>query len=106
MENLLQPARARHVLQITASGPLEGLAGELRAAFPALAFENPENRLLRIEADGPVPVGPLVRFLEERGVEVVEARRLRPCLEDVFAEITGLGAETLRQDTSKSGGRA
>lgn len=29
--------------------------------------------LLRVESDGPVRVGPLVRFLEDRGAEGTEA---------------------------------
>jgi len=106
VENLLQPVRSRHVLRITASGPLEGMVGELRRAFPELALQAADKNTLRIEADGPIPVGPLVRFLEDRAVEVVEARRMRPSLEDVFADITGIGAETLHQEKGKSGGRA
>ncbi|MFP4317335.1 MAG: hypothetical protein ACOC24_04600 [Desulfovibrionales bacterium] len=57
-----------------------------------------------MESREPVPVGPLVRVLEERGVEVVEARRIRPSLEDVFARITGIEAEAMRPEKEKRGG--
>ncbi|WP_449242745.1 ABC transporter ATP-binding protein [Desulfovibrio sp.] len=106
VENLLQPVRSRHVLRIAANVPLDNVAGELAGSFPGFDFQAEGANLLRIEADAPVPVGPLVRFLEDRGVEVAEARRMRPSLEDVFAEVTGMGADVLRQEKGKSGGRA
>jgi ABC-2 type transport system ATP-binding protein len=105
VENLLQPVRSRHILRISASSALDGFAPDLRREFPAFTVLAPDG-MLRIEADGPVPVGPLVRFLEDRGAEVVEARRMRPSLEDVFAETTGIGVEAMHQETGKNGGRA
>lgn len=106
VENLLQPARSRHMLRIAVSGPLDSAAKELALAFPDLAFQAEAGGLLRVESSGPVSVGPLVRFLEEQGVEVVEARRMRPSLGDVFAEVTGMGVEVLHQEKGKNGGLA
>jgi ABC-2 type transport system ATP-binding protein len=62
--------------------------------------------LIRVEADGPIHVGRLVRFLEDEGVEVEEARRLRPSLENVFVETTGIGADAMRQEAERPGGSA
>jgi ABC-2 type transport system ATP-binding protein len=45
-----------------------------------------------------------VRFLEERGIEVSEARRMRPSLEDVFVRITGIAAGAMRREKEKKGG--
>lgn len=106
VENLLQPVRSRHMLRITANGPVESAAGEMGRVFPDLTVHAEGGNLLRVEADGPVPVGSLVRFLEDHGVEVAEARRMRPSLEDVFAEVTGIGAEVLHQEKGRNGGRA
>ena len=53
-----------------------------------------------------VPVGPLVRFLEERGIEVTEARRIRPSLEEVFVQITGLEPDAMKKEKEKAGGGA
>ncbi len=44
---------------------------------------------MRVESAKPIRVGPLVRFLEEQGAEVSEARRMRPSLEDVFVRDHG-----------------
>jgi ABC-2 type transport system ATP-binding protein len=44
--------------------------------------------------------------LEDAGAEVLEARRLRPSLEDVFVRVTGIGAADMRREQEKSGGAA
>ena len=60
--------------------------------------------MIQVEADAPIRVGPLVRFLEDRGAEVSEAKRIKPSLEDVFVRITGIGADVMRKEKEKSGG--
>ena len=60
--------------------------------------------MIRVEADQPVRVGPLVRFFEDHGVEVSEAKRIRPTLEDIFVRITGLEAEAMGREKEKAGG--
>jgi ABC-2 type transport system ATP-binding protein len=44
--------------------------------------------------------------LEGQGIEVMEARRLRPSLEDVFVRITGIEAEAMRKEKEKTGSAA
>lgn len=94
--NLIQPIRDKHVVQISCVTAMPGLGSELRDAFPDLSFAMPAPDAVRVEAMTPIKVGPLIRFLEDRGAEVVEARKIRPSLEDVFVTITGLGAEDMR----------
>lgn len=100
----IQPLRDRHVLQVSCGAVPGGILKELAAGFPALSFGDLPGGAIRVEADRPVPVGPLVRFLEERGAEVTEARRLRPSLEDVFVRITGIAAAALLKEKEQKGG--
>ncbi|MEJ2009395.1 MAG: ABC transporter ATP-binding protein [Acidobacteriota bacterium] len=100
--NLVQPIREKHVMQITCSNGLKELSGKLREEFPSLKFIHLQPELIRVEADEPVHVGPLVRFLEDHGAEVSEARKVRLSLEDVFVKITGIGADTMRKEKEKS----
>jgi hypothetical protein len=71
-------------MQITCAGGPHDLPGLLAGQFPALNFSSPQPELIQVEADAPIRVGPLVRFLEEHGAEVAEARKIRASLEDVF----------------------
>ncbi len=56
---------------------------------------------MRVESPEPVRIGPLVRSIEDSGAEVTEARKLRPSLEDVFVEITGIEAGVMKQEREK-----
>ncbi len=106
VDNLLQPVRAKHVLQISLNSDSDvgNLADDLARAFPGLQFFCSQSRVIRVEATVPVHVGPLVRFLEEKEAEVSEVRKIRPSLEDVFVEVTGIGADAMGREKEKKGG--
>ncbi len=104
VENLVQPLKDKHVVQISCESVQDDLQGRLSEAFPGIAFGNLGQGRIRVEADNPVPVGPLVRFLEDSGAEVSEARRIRPSLEDIFVRITGIEAGAMRIEKEKMGG--
>lgn len=104
VQNLIQPAEQKQAMQIAFSNPVPNLGDQITAAFPMLTCHVQASNLIRIEASEPVPVGSLVRFLEDLGVEVLEARRMRPSLEDVFVRITGIEAEAMRKEKEKTGG--
>jgi ABC-2 type transport system ATP-binding protein len=104
VEHLLQPLQGRHVVWIASANGMSGVPEGLAEAFPDLAFSCPEPGMLRVEAGKPVRVGAIVRFLEERGIEVAEARRMRPSLEDVFVRVTGIAAEAMHKGRENAGG--
>jgi ABC-2 type transport system ATP-binding protein len=104
VENLLQPLQTKHVVQFLCTNPLNGTHSKLSEYFPDLEFTIPEDHVIRVEADEPIRVGSLTRFLEDHGVEVLEARRMRPSLEDIFVNITGIEAQAMRKEKEKKGG--
>ncbi|MBN2383941.1 ABC transporter ATP-binding protein [bacterium] len=104
VEHLVQPVQEKHVLQVSCVTMPTDLKDGLSVAFPGFEFNICGHGLIRVEGDVPVPVGPLVRFLEERGGEVTEARRMRPSLEDVFVQITGIEVTAMRKEKEKKGG--
>jgi ABC-2 type transport system ATP-binding protein len=99
--NLLEPVREKHVLEVSlaAAGsiPYASLAG----AFPGVEFQAVSDMALRVESTLPIRVGPLVRFLEDHGAEVTEARRVHPSLEEVFLRITGIEADAMRKEKER-----
>ena len=102
--DLIQPIQEKHVVQIACSNGQNGMQKRLSQAFPELSFSIPVRGTIRVEADMPIPVGSLVRMLEDWGAEVSEARKMRPSLEDVFIKITGIGADAMRKEKEKMGG--
>jgi ABC-2 type transport system ATP-binding protein len=100
--NLLQPVRQRRAMLITVSGSVEGLCNHLAGAYPQFTFQAASADQVRVESSDTISIGPLVRSIEDQGGEVIEARRLRPSLEDVFVRITGIDLDAMKKE--KGGG--
>jgi ABC-2 type transport system ATP-binding protein len=103
VKNLLDPMADRHIMTLSLSGEINAALPQLTGAFPDYAFEILRQVDLRVESSAPVRLAPLVRFLEEHDIEVLQARRMTPSLEDVFIEVTGIEAEVLKKDNSRKG---
>lgn len=104
VEHLLQPLQGRHVVRITSANGMSGLPEGLAEHFPGLTFTCPKLDILRVESDEPIRVGAVVRFLEDREIEVAEARRIQPSLEEVFVRVTGIASEAMQKEREKAGG--
>jgi ABC-2 type transport system ATP-binding protein len=102
--DLLQPVKGKHVVIFSVSSSGDNLTGEMASAFPLYQFHISTPDQIRVESTEPVNVGPLVRFLEERNIQVTEARRYVPSLEDVFVQVTGIEAGLMRREKEKAGG--
>jgi ABC-2 type transport system ATP-binding protein len=103
--DLLQPVKGQNILLLSTSDSGMDLSRDMQEAFPAYRVESTVPGKLKIESAEPVIVGPLVRFLEGRGIQVTEARRQVPSLEDVFVEVTGIEAELMRKEKEKAEGK-
>ena len=104
--DLIQPEHESHVMFLTFVEAEPAVSEKLISAFPDLVFQPISDQQIRVEALRPVRVGPLARFLEDQGVEVLEARRRQPSLEDIFVRVTGIEAEAMRKDEERMGGGA
>jgi ABC-2 type transport system ATP-binding protein len=106
VEDLMRQTDGRYVVQFAVSNGAAGLCEAIVAGFPNLQCQAVSDVAVRVESREPVRIGPLVRFLEDRGAEVAEARKVRPSLEDVFVEVTGIEAAAMKQEKAKMGGGA
>ncbi|MFH0910276.1 MAG: ABC transporter ATP-binding protein [Planctomycetota bacterium] len=102
VEDLMRRTDGRYVVQFDVTGGGSSLCGTIVAEFPGLQCRPVSDTAVRVESRDPVRIGPLVRFLEDRGAEVAEARKIRPSLEDVFVEVTGIEAAAMKQEKEKA----
>ncbi len=102
--DLLQPIKGKNVLLLSVSNSVANLSEEMASVFPQYQLQSTTQGQIRVESAEPVSVGPLVRFLEDRGVQVTEARRHLPSLEDVFVQVTGIEAGLMMKEKEKAGG--
>jgi ABC-2 type transport system ATP-binding protein len=100
--SLLKPVHDRYATLISGSGLNPSIIGELSASFPGLDFRRHSQDRIRVESSSPIHIGPIVKFLEDKGVAVTEARRVQLSLEDVFVQITGIEAEAMKLEKLKA----
>lgn len=99
---LMHETDGRHVVQFAVSKSAAELCSVITGAFPQLQCRAIADTAIRVESPEPVRVGPLVRLLEDRGVEVSEARKIRPSLEEFFVRITGIEAAAMKLEKEKA----
>jgi len=105
VENLMRQVEGRNQIALTLDGRVPDLRENLEEVFPDLKVEVVQGSEVVVSSAGRVRIGPLVRFFEEQGLEVLEARKVRPSLEEIFVRITGIEAEEMRREKSGKGGR-
>lgn len=104
VEDLMRQTDGRHVMLFSVSGNVPALRDRIADEFPHLECQPLGQVGLRVESAEPVRVGPLVRLLEDQGAEVSEARKIKPSLEDVFVQVTGIEAGAMKQEKEKKMG--
>jgi ABC-2 type transport system ATP-binding protein len=102
VSSLLKPVQDRYVTLINGTGLNPSFLGELASSFTALDFKLHSQDRIRVESSSPIHIGPIVKFLEDRGVAVTEARRVQLSLEDVFVQITGIEADAMQKEKMKA----
>lgn len=102
--NLLQSFQAKEVILMAVSEFSQSTIEDIASMFPECRFTANTREQIRVESDRPVNIGPLIRFLEDRNIDVKEARKLNPSLEDVFVRVTGIEAGMMQKEKEKSGG--
>ncbi len=101
VRNLLEPLQGLHAMDISFSGGSETILPAITRAMPELAFTKTGSSSLRVSAAGPFGIGVLVRAIEAEGGEVLEARRVRPSLEEVFLKETSIGPEAMNREKER-----
>jgi ABC-2 type transport system ATP-binding protein len=100
VENLMRETQKQHVVQFAFQATTNKACEYIMTEFPDLQCKTVSEGI-RIESPQPIRVGLLVRLLEDNGIEVTEARKILPTLEDVFVEITGIEARMMKQEKEK-----
>lgn len=103
--DLLRDVEGQHIIELAVADELKGLPEGIVQEFGNLAFDLPSPKTLRAVTKAAFPLGPLVRFLEERTINITEARSIRPSLEDVFVQITGIESGRMRTEKERKNQR-
>ena len=104
VQNLMRDFQDKQIIQFALGRPAAELVEPLQEAFPAVECEIMAAGALQIHSKDEVDLVPFIRFFEEHRVEVSEARKVQPSLEDVFVRITGLEIEVMKKENEKGKG--
>ena len=102
---LMSSVQQHHLLQVAfeqADDPQQ-LAQDMNGAFPTCTIRVSGTNTLQIQSPTPLALMPFMQFFEERGVKIFEAKIMKPSLEEVFVQITGIERAQLQKD--KEGGK-
>lgn len=104
VSNLLEPVKEKNIIKILCSECSDNIINKLSEAFPNQNFSVKNGCTVYVQSKEKLNIGPLIRVLEDNGIEVFEAGKIRQSLEDVFVEITGIGLDIMQKNKEKSRG--
>jgi ABC-2 type transport system ATP-binding protein len=93
---LTEEQQGEYIIHFALDAPADTVMSELCALFPGLSCEWIPPTGVRLRSAMPLDIAPYVRFFEERGIGVREARRIRSSLEDVFVRVTQVGLHAMQ----------
>jgi ABC-2 type transport system ATP-binding protein len=105
LSELMDSVSHEHAVRLVTDKSAESLADELQARFPGSKVTVGPGCAVRIASPERVALLPVIEFFHEKGIEVYEAKELRPSLEDVFVKLTGIESSALKKDKEKGGRR-
>ncbi len=90
VEELMQKAQGDNIVHFTLGADFSKIEEDFKGQFPGYDFKRVNGNGVSIHSPSTFTLLPLVRFFEENGLPVYEAKILRPSLEEVFVKVTGI----------------
>jgi ABC-2 type transport system ATP-binding protein len=99
VKNLMRSSQKEHLMEFGLEQPgSEDLDTALRERFPEVTIKKSTDRSLRLASGEKLDLRLFMDFFTEQKVTLSEARIIRPSLEDVFVEITGIEIDKLKKE--------
>jgi len=95
---LMQKTQGENIINFTLGGDFSAVEAEFRNSFPGYDIKSGKNSTVSIHSPASFTLLPLVKFFEERGLPVFEAKIVRPSLEEVFVNVTGIELQKMQTE--------
>lgn len=99
--DLMKEAQRENVVEFTLGSDPVDLKNQLVEEFENVTTNLRPSNILRITSLESIKLMPFMSFFSSRGVDVYEAKIVRPSLEEVFVKVTGIEVEKMK--TEKEG---
>jgi ABC-2 type transport system ATP-binding protein len=101
LSELMENISYDHAVRFVTGKNVETLVDELQSRFKGIKAATQPDQSLVMVSESRIPLFPLMEYFHDKGIEVYEARELRPSLEDVFVKLTGIESSVLEKDKEK-----
>jgi len=95
---LLAEAQKEHIVEFDTDDASDVLIGSLKSDFRDFKVSRSSTGKIHITSKEKIDLMPFMRYLDEKKVNILEAKVLHPSLEDVFVKITGIEADKMKKD--------
>jgi ABC-2 type transport system ATP-binding protein len=77
------------------------LLNKLNHTFPKLGCSFKNENTIKVISQDKIDVSPIVSFLSKSGIYILEAKIIRPTLEDAFVKLTGIEIDLMKKEKEK-----
>lgn len=106
VRELMREAQGENIINFTLGGDFSAVEREFKNNFSGYDIKSVKNSSVSIHSPVSFTLLPLVQFFEERGLPVLEARIVRPSLEEVFVNVTGIELQKMQNGQPAKTGQA
>ncbi|MBS4535898.1 ABC transporter ATP-binding protein [Clostridium sp. D2Q-14] len=100
-DELMKGVQRDKIVQFTLDDGILDIKETLQKDFSHYKFEIINDNIIRIKSKENISLTPIMKYFDEKGLSVYEAKVIRPSLEDVFVKITGIEVSKM----NKKGGK-
>ncbi|SFH08782.1 ABC-2 type transport system ATP-binding protein [Desulfotomaculum arcticum] len=97
-DELMQEAQRESIVQFSFDGGASKITQVIKVEFPDYTVEITGDNSIRIHSPASINLMPFMRFFEDNGLTVFEAKIIRPSLEEVFVKVTGIEPEKMKKE--------
>jgi len=98
VRDLMAEAQHENIVEFRTDSNDPGLEKHLKSTFPNINIKSSKDYCLRISSGDHIELMPFMNFFDGEGINISEARIIRPSLEEVFVSITGIEIDKLKKE--------
>ena len=104
VEKFIEDINQSNVIEVLfESSPIDKdvLLEKINRNFPELECSFKNENTIKVISQAKIDVSPIVSFLSSNGIYILEAKLIKPTLEDAFVKLTGIEIDFLKKEKEK-----
>ncbi len=100
-QELMKTAQKEKIVELTLEGDILQSLNILKRSFPKYRYEVPTDETIRVYSDQTIDLVPLISVLGNTNLTLYEAKIIKPSLEEVFVDVTGIRSKQMKGQGGK-----